>query len=196
MTFVNWPDKELRPVAGSVSFGTNNIGPDLQRNRKRSVPNWSASVFRGQCNPIIWGWFGPTGWNDSQRGLEWAFAGEDVRVKVFRTKKKSIFRCCFLTSLFFSKFKTINIYSYQFCWCKKKYMQLFPWSQCTSIPLLGVINNSLKYTMHYKRTSRVFSPAVTALTDKMKSTAGYQSVNFSFFRTHQTIILFSNKKKL
>ena len=39
MTFVNWPDKELRPVADSVSFGTDNIGSDLQRNWKKSVPN-------------------------------------------------------------------------------------------------------------------------------------------------------------
>ena len=34
MTFVNWPDKDLRPVADS----------DIQRIRKKSVPNWSASV--------------------------------------------------------------------------------------------------------------------------------------------------------
>ena len=39
MTFVNWPDKDLRPVADSVSFGTDKIGSDLQRNRKKSVPN-------------------------------------------------------------------------------------------------------------------------------------------------------------
>ena len=39
MTFVNWRDKDLRPVADSVSFGTDNIGSDLQRNRKKSVPN-------------------------------------------------------------------------------------------------------------------------------------------------------------
>ena len=39
MTFVNWPDKELRPVADSVSFGTDNIGSDIQQNRKKSVPN-------------------------------------------------------------------------------------------------------------------------------------------------------------
>ena len=31
--------------------------------------------------------------------------------------------------------------------------------------------------MHYKRTSRAFSPTLTALTVKMKSTAGYASVN-------------------
>ena len=30
MTYVNWPDKELRPVADSVSFGTDNIGSDIQ----------------------------------------------------------------------------------------------------------------------------------------------------------------------
>ena len=29
MTFVNWPDKDLRPVADS----------DIQQNRKKSVPN-------------------------------------------------------------------------------------------------------------------------------------------------------------
>ena len=45
MTFVNWPDKDLRPIADSVSFGTNKIGSDLQRNRKKSVPNRSASVW-------------------------------------------------------------------------------------------------------------------------------------------------------
>ena len=45
MTFVNWPDKDLRPVADSVSFGADKIGSDLQRNRKKSVPNWSASVW-------------------------------------------------------------------------------------------------------------------------------------------------------
>ena len=33
MTFVNWPDKELRPVADSISFSTNNIGSDIQWNR-------------------------------------------------------------------------------------------------------------------------------------------------------------------
>ena len=43
MTFVNWPDKELRPVADSISFGTDNIGSNIQWNRKKSVPNWSAS---------------------------------------------------------------------------------------------------------------------------------------------------------
>ena len=42
MTFVN---KELTPVANSISFGTNNIGSDLQRNQKKSVPNWSTSVW-------------------------------------------------------------------------------------------------------------------------------------------------------
>ena len=39
MTYVNWPDKELRLVADSVSFGTDNIGSDIQQNRKKSVPN-------------------------------------------------------------------------------------------------------------------------------------------------------------
>ena len=45
MTFVIWPDKDLRPVADSLSFGADKIGSDLQRNRKKSVPNWSASVW-------------------------------------------------------------------------------------------------------------------------------------------------------
>ena len=31
MTFVNWPDKELRPVADSVSFGTDNTGAPNDR---------------------------------------------------------------------------------------------------------------------------------------------------------------------
>ena len=39
MTYVNWPDKELRLVADSVSFGTDNIGSDIQRNWKKLVPN-------------------------------------------------------------------------------------------------------------------------------------------------------------
>ena len=39
MTYVNWPHKELRPVADSVSFGTDIIGSDIQQNRKKSVPN-------------------------------------------------------------------------------------------------------------------------------------------------------------
>ena len=39
MTFVNWPDKDLRPVADSLSFGADKIGSDLQRNWKKSVPN-------------------------------------------------------------------------------------------------------------------------------------------------------------
>ena len=29
MIFVNWPDKELKPVANSVSFGTDDIASDL-----------------------------------------------------------------------------------------------------------------------------------------------------------------------
>ena len=45
MTFVNWPDKDLRPVDDSVSFGTDKIASDLQLNRKKSVPTWSASVW-------------------------------------------------------------------------------------------------------------------------------------------------------
>ena len=30
-----WPDKELRPVANSISFGNDNIGSNLQWNRKK-----------------------------------------------------------------------------------------------------------------------------------------------------------------
>ena len=45
MTFVNQPDKELRSITDSVSFSTDNIGSNVQRNRKKSVPNWSASVW-------------------------------------------------------------------------------------------------------------------------------------------------------
>ena len=47
MAYVNWPDKELRPVADSVSFGTDKIGSDIQRNRKKSVPDayiWTRSL--------------------------------------------------------------------------------------------------------------------------------------------------------
>ena len=40
MTSVNWPDKEFWPIADSVSFGT-----DWKRNRKKSAPDWSASVW-------------------------------------------------------------------------------------------------------------------------------------------------------
>ena len=35
MTFVYWPDKELRPVADSISFSTDNIRYDIQWNRKK-----------------------------------------------------------------------------------------------------------------------------------------------------------------
>ena len=39
MTYVNWPDKELRLVADSVSFGTDYIGSNIQQNQKKLVPN-------------------------------------------------------------------------------------------------------------------------------------------------------------
>lgn len=45
----------------------------------------------------------------------------------------------FFNVIVFSKFKTINIYSYISGADVKKKIQLFLWSQCTSIPLLGVI---------------------------------------------------------
>ena len=48
MTFVNWPDKELRPVADSVSFGTDNIRSDLQRNRKNRCP-----IDRHRWDPML-----------------------------------------------------------------------------------------------------------------------------------------------
>ena len=45
MTYVNWPDKELRPVADSISFGTDNVGSNIQWNWKKSVPIWSVLVW-------------------------------------------------------------------------------------------------------------------------------------------------------
>ena len=46
MTCVNWLDKELRPVADSVSFGTDNIGSDIQRSQ-----NWYP-IDRHRCDPM------------------------------------------------------------------------------------------------------------------------------------------------
>ena len=39
MTYVNWPNKESRLVANSVSLGTDNIWSNIQWNCKILVPN-------------------------------------------------------------------------------------------------------------------------------------------------------------
>ena len=67
-----------------------------------------------------------------------SYFSTESRVKAFRTKK--IHFQMFFNFIVFSKFKTINIYSYiSSADVKKKKVQLFLWSQCTSIPLLRVI---------------------------------------------------------
>ena len=49
LTCVNWPDKELRSVADSISFSADNIGSDIQRKLLQKVDTQLISIGVTRC---------------------------------------------------------------------------------------------------------------------------------------------------